>query len=175
MYNYGALYFLLCDTLHTHTHVEWFVVGWRMMWDCLCGFGLLTVLQDFCHLVISHFDFLIGFWFHFWFSSFLYPLDFLGILPWFDFWFLVYFCSFSPTPLGGDQATTLDFRPSHLSFIFWKFLISEHINHLVKAILVDLFVQVQSFSLRSRYDTTEYWSSYIPLNLFVTRKDPRHR
>ena len=188
MYNYGALYFLLCDTLHTHTHVEWFVVGWRMMWDCLCGFGLLTVLQDFCQLVISHFDFLIGFWFHFWFSSFLYPLDFLGILPWFDFWFLVNFCSFAPTLLGGDQATTLDFRPSHLSFLFWKFLISEHINHLVKAILVDLFVQVgavpktrnprrnpnfngvQSFSLRSRYGTTEYWSSYFPFNIFVTRK-----
>ena len=39
----------------------------------------------------------------------------------------------------------------------------------------EIYDEISTECSYSRYDTTEYWSSYIPLNFFVTRKDPRHR
>ena len=149
---------------------------WRC---CRISVNLSSVISIFW----SDFDFIFDS------HHFCIPWIFLGFCPdliFFWFGFLCIYLVSCPYTFGRWSGYYFGF-PS-VSFLFWKFLISEHINHLVKAILVDLFVQVgavpktrnprrnpnfngvQSFSLRSRYGTTEYWSSYFPFNIFVTRK-----
>ena len=187
------LYIFYYVTHYTHTRMLsglLSVDGWCEIvcvdLDCWRCCRISVILSSVISIFWSDFEFIFDS------HHFCIPWIFLGFCPDLIFDFL-WISVLLPLPLWEVIRLLLwiSVRPIYRSY-FGNFSFSEHINHLVKAILVDLFVQVGAVPKTrnprreiydeistecsySRYDTTEYWSSYIPLNLFVTRKDPRHR